>query len=161
MTAVPFEGKAHAVALADDLALVAAGTGGLAVFSVVDPLRPVLTGSIQRMRVRGELRAVKVLEVAASGRYAVVRVGTNAGNFTLVLDLASPGFEVIGEASDLGPMALQGKPGPGALEWADPHALAVAAHVATHAGGNGLAGRRYTQGRLGGASRGSRGDRGG
>ena len=108
VTAVPFEGAARAVALADDLALVAAGPGGLAIFSVADPLRPVLTGAIQRMRVKGEVRPVEVLDVATSGRYAVLRVATSAGKFTLVLDLASPGLEVVGEASDLGPMALQG-----------------------------------------------------
>ncbi|MET0406725.1 MAG: IPT/TIG domain-containing protein, partial [Cystobacter sp.] len=111
VTAVPFEGQARAVALADDLVLVAAGSGGLAIFSVAEPARPVLTGSIQRMRVKGELRPVDVLGVATSGRYGLVRVDTGAGAFTLVLDLATPGLEVVGEAADLGPMALLGQRG--------------------------------------------------
>ena len=45
--AMPFEGKAHGVDVVDDLALVAAGEGGLAIFSLRDPLKPMLVGSVR------------------------------------------------------------------------------------------------------------------
>jgi hypothetical protein len=53
---VPFKGEASSVALADDLALVAAGPKGLAIFSIVDPVRPVLLGYQSSFLVNGTRR---------------------------------------------------------------------------------------------------------
>ncbi|HYO67233.1 MAG TPA: IPT/TIG domain-containing protein, partial [Archangium sp.] len=112
---LPFAGSAKDIALADDLALVAAGNAGLAMFSIVDPSHPVLLGLIDRFVVGGSLQAVPVTRVRVSGRYAVIAVGAWS-NVNLVLDLARPGFPVVGESSgDFGDLALIGSRGFGAL----------------------------------------------
>ncbi|HEX8440228.1 Ig-like domain-containing protein, partial [Archangium sp.] len=114
--AVPFVGNAKDVALADDLALVAAGSAGLAVFSIADPNRPALLGILDKFLVGGVQQTLPVQRVRVSGRYAVITAGPSS-NTTLVLDLARPGFPVVGEANvDFGDLALLGSRGFGALK---------------------------------------------
>ncbi|WP_194869333.1 Ig-like domain-containing protein, partial [Myxococcus sp. AB025B] len=106
VSALPYEGQALEVALVDDLALVAAGEGGLAVFSLVDPLRPSLLGSVHSFLLKGSVRNVSIQGVRVMGRYGVLDASSAGMSASLVVDLARPGFPVVGEGPALGALAL-------------------------------------------------------
>ncbi|MBI5549624.1 MAG: IPT/TIG domain-containing protein, partial [Deltaproteobacteria bacterium] len=94
VTAVPFPGEAAGIALAGNLALVAAKGGGLVVFSIANPEQPVLLSAIDTMDVSGVSRHVSIRGVFfESGRHALLATD----NDSLVIDLAQPGMPVVGQ----------------------------------------------------------------
>ena len=93
VTAVPFEGSATQLAMVGDLLLVATGDGGVLQFSVADPSRPLLLGSIDRFLINGQVRHVRVDGVRPAGSHALVISGAVA----LVVDLTVPGLNVVGQ----------------------------------------------------------------
>ncbi|WP_158626148.1 Ig-like domain-containing protein, partial [Corallococcus praedator] len=97
--ALPFEGTALGVDVVDDLALVAAGEGGLAVFSLRDPLKPMLLDSVRSFLQGGVQAPSSITRVRVLGRHAVLSALRNSSVATLVVDLARPGFPVVGEVS--------------------------------------------------------------
>ncbi|HZI15279.1 MAG TPA: Ig-like domain-containing protein, partial [Myxococcus sp.] len=98
VTAVPGLGTAKGLALAGDLALMAAGEGGVALFSLVEPERPVLLGAVRQFRFNGVQQQPSIVDVQVSGRYAVLLAELGERRL-LVVDLSLPGLPVVGELS--------------------------------------------------------------
>ncbi|NRD46955.1 Ig-like domain-containing protein, partial [Corallococcus exiguus] len=106
--AVPFPGTARSIALVGDLALVAAGDGGLLTFSLVDKDQPLLLGARTQFLMAGSSAPVSVEQVAAWGDRALVEVKRGNVFSTLLLDLAPAGYAVLGELSgEFGAMAMR------------------------------------------------------
>ncbi|MHB8876676.1 MAG: Ig-like domain-containing protein, partial [Myxococcaceae bacterium] len=97
LSAVQFEGTAKQVALADDLALVAAGPAGLVLFSLANPLQPVLLGSVKQFALNGAVTQQPVNRVVVSGHYALLSLGAELQASWIVVDLALPGLPAIGQ----------------------------------------------------------------
>ncbi len=117
VAAVPFEGEAHSIALVDDVALVAAGKKGVAIFSIAEPTQPVLLGYVSQFVLDGVSRAVEAQYVVASGRYAVVTVGPSPSE-SFVVDLGVAGLPAIGKLpAAFTSAALAGSRGLAASGW--------------------------------------------
>ncbi|HVE86840.1 MAG TPA: Ig-like domain-containing protein, partial [Myxococcales bacterium] len=99
LTAVPGVGRARGLALAGDLALMASGPGGLALFSIGDPLHPVFLGAVTTFRFNGANATPSIDSVSVSGRYAVLTATWGFEQRLLVVDLGLPGLPVLGELS--------------------------------------------------------------
>ncbi|MFY1827622.1 IPT/TIG domain-containing protein, partial [Myxococcus fulvus] len=147
--ALPYEGKALDVAVVDDLALVAAGDSGLAVFSLMEPLRPMLLGAVKSFVMSGTVKTPSVEQVRILGRHAVLRARLGNTAATLVVDLARPGFPVVGETSDVGDLAIHSGRGLASLETAATVSLAPPTLPRKVASIPSLVGTRFTQSALG------------
>src|SRR5262249_47935423 len=98
VSAIPFAGAARGIELVDDLAVVAAGTGGVVQFSLTTPDHPLLLGAQDRFLVGGALSSPDVQEVRIAGRYGILSadIGQNTTH-AFVVDLSAPGVPVLGE----------------------------------------------------------------
>ncbi len=99
LATVPGVGNAMGLAVAGDLALLAGGDGGLGIFSIADPSRPLLLGAIDQFRVGGVLQSASVEAIQLSGSHHAVATLAFVGGakVQVVLDLSLPGFPVVGE----------------------------------------------------------------
>ncbi|GEL71664.1 hypothetical protein MVI01_34480 [Myxococcus virescens] len=106
---VTFPGTAQAIALVGDLALIAAGSAGLQVLSIANPDRPLLLGAKQNFLMAGVSGPVAVEKVAASGSHALLHATRGTLASTLIVDLATSSFSVVGELSgSFGEMDIRG-----------------------------------------------------
>lgn len=88
---MPALGTPAAVAVAGDLALVAAGSAGLLVYSLIEPASPVLAAQLQDLGLAG----ARPIQVEIDGRYAFVTSEVGTVRDLRVLDLALQGYPVI------------------------------------------------------------------
>src|SRR5262249_22986546 len=97
VSAIPSCGQARGIEIVDDLAVVAAGTGGVAQFSLTTPAQPLLLGAQDHFLVGGVLATPDVQELRIVGRYAVMSttVPPTPVTVTLVADLSAPGVPVL------------------------------------------------------------------
>ncbi|RKH40976.1 hypothetical protein D7X12_19415, partial [Corallococcus sicarius] len=112
LSTLPSVGEARGLALAGDLALMAAGSGGVALYSLLEPQRPVLLGAVTQFLFGGQLLSPSIEDVQVSGHFAVLTAKSGAAQRLLVVDLTKQGLPVVGELSgDATDVALAGRNG--------------------------------------------------